>query len=238
MKWISLFFVSIFCISVSSVYAAGKNKTLAQLDATRAAVEAATWKTEGNKEAAADLERARTALKYADESHKSGRSMFGFGDISPETEKEIKLSVDMADLATTTALSRVGFVRAVAELEAIEKQFASISAKLKLFEDRMAELKRLRLGVDVCRKISNELEIIKIEKAILASQVDQLAAEQSRADKLKIEQLELSRKLDEMKAENARLSTQLGKQPTEIKTHPAVPAPLPDDPKKKAPKKP
>jgi SMC interacting uncharacterized protein involved in chromosome segregation len=162
------------------------------------------------------LERARTALKNADESYNSGKSMFSFGDISPETEKEIKRAVDMADLATATALSRVEFVRATAELEAIEKQFAAVKAKLKLFEDRKAELERLRLAVEACRKTSNELEIIKIEKATLASQVDQLSAEQSRADKLKIEQLELTRKLDEMKVENARLSALLEKQQAEI----------------------
>ena len=195
----------------------GNNKTLVQLDATRSAVETAAGKIEDNKEAAADLERARAALKQADESYSAGKSMFGFGDISPETEKEIKLSVEAADIATLTALSRVEFVRATAEMEAIEKQFTATKAKLKLFEDRKAELERLRLEVAACRKISNELEIIKLEKANLAAQIDQLNAERGRADKLKIEQLELARKMDEMKAENGRLSEQLEKKSAELK---------------------
>jgi hypothetical protein len=212
-KWICLLLISTLFLSVSSVFAAEKNKTLIQCDLTRSAIETAAGKVEGNKEASADLERARAALKYADDCHKAGKSMFGFGDISPETEKEIKLSVDIADLATATALSRVEVVRATAELDAIEKQFATVKAKLKLFEDRKAEMERLRLEVVACRKTSNELEIIKLEKATLASQIDQLTPERSRADKLKIEQLELTRKLDEMKAENARLSGLLEKQP-------------------------
>ena len=235
MKWTHLFLASLLSLQLSTAFAADKNKTLVQLDATRSAVETAAGKIEDNKEAAADLERARAALKQADESYSAGKSMFGFGDISPETEKEIKLSVEAADIATLTALSRVEFVRATAEMEAIEKQFTATKAKLKLFEDRKAELERLRLEVAACRKISNELEIIKLEKANLAAQIDQLNAERGRADKLKIEQLELARKMDEMKAENGRLSEQLEKKSAELK---AAQTPPPEEIKKKATRKP
>jgi hypothetical protein len=235
LKGISLLLAALLCMTASSVFAAEKNKTLIQCDVTKSAIEAAAGKVVGNKEAAADLEKARAAIKNAEECYNAGRPMFGFGDISPETEKEVKIAVDIADIATKTALSRVEFVRATAELEAIEKQFAVVKAKLKLFEDRKAELDRLRLEAAACRKIGNELEIIKLEKANLASQIDQLNAERGRADKLKIEQLELARKLDEMKAENSRLSTLLEKQQAEIK---AVPDPAHEDAKKKSTKKP
>lgn len=233
-KWFCLLLITTLCISASSSFAAEKNKTLIQCDVVRSAVDAAAGKIEGNKEAAADLERARAALKDADECYKAGRSMFGFGDISPETEKEIKLAVDMADLATATALSRVEFARATAELEAIEKQYAAVNAKLKVFEDRKAELDRLRLESAACRKTVNELEILKLEKDKLASKVDELTAEVGKADKLKIEQLESAHKLEELKAENARLSALLEKQQGDIK---AAPAPAAEDPKKKAIKK-
>jgi hypothetical protein len=236
MKYRLLFLAAILCLSVSTASAAEKNKTLVQLDATRSAVETAAGKIEGNKEAAADLERARTALKQADESYSAGKSIFGFGDISPEVEKEIKLSVDTADYAMATALSRIEFVRATAELEAIEKQFTATKAKLKLFEDRKAELERLRLEVAACRKISNDFEVSKLEKATLAAQVDQLTLEKSKADKQKIELLELSRKVDDLKAENGRLAAQLEKQSAELK---AIPPPVvPDESKKKPAKKP
>ena len=231
MKWplttICLLLVAPCCIAVSNSCAAETNKTVIQLEAVRTAVATTSAKTEGNKEATADLERARAALKYADESLKEGKSMFGFGEIAPEAEKTIKISVEAADIATATALSRVEYVRATAELEVIEKQFTTVKAKLKLFEDRQAELERLRREAEVCRKTSNDLEIIKLEKATLASQVDQLTAERSRADKLKIEQLELTRKMDEMKVENERLSALLEKQPADLKT--AV-TPTPEEP--------
>lgn len=227
MKWTYFLLVSTICISTSGALAAEKSKVLIQLDATRSAVETAAGKAEGNKDATADLARARAALKYADESHTAGKSMFGFGDINPETEKEIKLSVDIADLATATALSRVELVRATAELEAIEKQFTAVKTKLKLFEDRKAELVKLRQEVAACQKTTNELEILKVEKTVLTTKMEQLTAERSRADKLKIEQFELSKKLDELKAENSRLTGLLEKQQPEV-----------TDPKKSITKKP
>jgi septal ring factor EnvC (AmiA/AmiB activator) len=236
MKSIRFFVILSCCLSASAVFAAEKNKTLNQLDAARSIVETASIKTEGNKDAAADLERAKIALKNADESYNAGKSYFS--DINPETEKEIKMYVTMAEIAAATALSRVELVRAAAELEAIEKQFVTVSAKLKLFEERMTELKRLRLESAELQKTSRELEAVKAEKAALASQVEKLAAERSRADKLKSEQLELNRNLDELKAENERLSYQLGIHPSEIKSQPALSVKLPDDSDKKTPKKP
>lgn len=243
MKWLQLLLISsLVVLSASNIFAADKNRTQSLIDTAKATVEATVVKIEGNKEAAADLDRARAALKQADASFLAGKSMFGFGDINPEAEKEILLSIDTAELAATTALSRVEFARATTELESIEKQFVSVKAKLKLFEDRKAELERLRLEVAACQKTGKELETIKTEKATLTAQVEQLAVERSRGDKLKIEQLELSHKLDEMKAENARLSSLLEKQ-QELRTPPPQTVPSattasPDDAKKKSQKKP
>jgi hypothetical protein len=238
MKKLIFLLISTLLVPASLAYSAEKNKTLIQCDITRSAVETAAGKIEGNKEAAADLEQARTALKYADDCYKAGKSMFGFGDISSETEKEIKLAVDMADTATITALSRVELARATSELEAIEKQFTSVKAKLKLFEDRTAELVRLRLEVAAGQKTTKELEAVKAEKVALTTQVEQLAVERTRADKLKIEQLELSRKVEEMKSENTRLATLVEKQQAELKALPVTLPPVDDAAKKKVAKKP
>jgi septal ring factor EnvC (AmiA/AmiB activator) len=236
MNSIRFFVILSCCLSASNIFAAEKNKTLIQLDAARSIVETASIKTEGNKDAAADLERAKVALKNADESYNAGKSYFS--DITPETEKEIKMYVTMADIAAVTALSRVELVRAAAELDAIEKQFVTVAAKLKLFEERMTELKRLRLESAELQKANRELETVKAEKAALASQVERLAAERVRADKLKAERLELNRNLDELKAENERLSTLLGMNPSETKAKLGDPTTLSDDPDKKTLKKP
>lgn len=244
MKWIprstGIVLVTTLCLNVSDLSAAEKSKVVTQLDAMKSAVETAAGKVEGNKEAAAELDKAKAALKYADERYNAGKSMFGFGDISPDIEKEIKVSVETAEVATATALSKVEFVRATAELAAMEKQYAAVTAKLKIFEDRKAELERLRQESAAFQKAVKELETLKAEKAALTSQVEQLAVERNRADKLKIEQMELARSLEEMKAENTRLSSQLEKQSAEQKNASAgtAAAASADDPKKKAAKKP
>lgn len=234
MKPLSFFLMTLFSLSLSNAFGAENNKTMLQLEAAKSALETTAAKTAGNKDAAADLERAQTALKQADESYASGKSLFGFGDINPEAEKEIKVAVDTAEIATASALSRIELVRATAELDALEKQFVAVKGKLKLFEDRKAELERLRLESAACQKTSKELEAIKDERAALISKVTQLSGEQSRADKLKIEQLELTRKVEELKAENARLSSMLDRK-LDNKTGTSVPAS--EEPAKKAIKK-
>jgi hypothetical protein len=230
MKKLIFFLVALFSLSLSTAFAAEKNKTLLQLEATKSAVETAAAKAEMNKDALVDLDRARTALKQADESIATGKSLFGFGDINPEAEKEIKLAIETAEAATASALSRIETVRASTELDAIEKQFAAVKAKLKLFEDRKAELERLRTESVACQKMSKELEALKDEKTALTAKVAQLSGEQSRADKLKIEQLELTRKVEELKAENARLSNVLKLDKPGAPA--AAPATQTEDPKK------
>jgi DNA repair exonuclease SbcCD ATPase subunit len=241
--WNGLLLFLLCCGTVSTARAAEKSKTLIQCDLARSAVASAEGKVEGNKDAAADLERARTALKNADECQKAGTSMFGFGGLNPETEREIKLSVDAAELATATALSRIEFARATAELEAIEKQYGAVKAKLNLFEQRKAEMERLRQEVAALQNNVKELEVVKAEKAALALQVEQLAVERARADKLTSERLALTRQLDELKTENARLIALQEKQQeaaaaAAAAAAPASPAAAPEDPKKKTPKKP
>jgi hypothetical protein len=222
-----LILTALICLSATPLLAAEKSKTVIQCDIARTAVDSAASKVEGNKEAVADLERAKAALKSADDCYNAGKSFFG--SVSPEADKEMKLAVDAAELATAAALSHVDYAKAASELEAIDKQTTVVKAKLKLFDDRKAELERLRAESVASQKISKELETIKAEKAALATQVEQLNAERSRADKLKIEQLELTRKLDEAKAENARLSGLLEKQSKPV----GAAAPAADDTKKK-----
>lgn len=226
-----LVLTTLCCLSASTVLAAEKSKTVIQCDIARTAVDAAASKAEGNKEATANLEKAKAALKNADDCYNAGKSFFG--GINPEAEKEMKLAVDAAELATAAALSNVEFAKANRELETIDKQTTVVKAKLKLFDDRKAELEKLRADSVAAQKISKELETVKAEKAALTTQVEQLSAERSRADKLKIEQLELTKKLDDAKAENARLSALLEKQQAKPAASPAPS--LADDAKKKAP---
>lgn len=160
MKTTVLILITTCCISISAAFAAEKSKVLLQLDAARAAVEALSAKTSDNREAVADLESASNALKSAGELSEKERQLFGFGEIKPEAELEIKRYLEIADLATTAAAARLEKKRAEAELETLDKQLAGVKAKLKKFEDRKAEL-----------------EALKAEKSKLASQQEKQQAE-------------------------------------------------------------
>lgn len=165
------------CLSVSAALAAEKSKALAQLDAARTAVETMAGKIGDNKEAAADLELARAAINKGAEVSDKGRQMFGFGDMKPEAEREIKNYAEIADLSTAAAASRLEKTRAASELEALDKQLTAVNAKIKIFEDRKAELEKYKAEATKCQSAVRELETLKAENAQLSSRTERQQTE-------------------------------------------------------------
>lgn len=222
MKNIAAVLVSMLLISANCAFAAEKSKLQTQLDASSAVIDVLAGKVGENREAAAALEQARTSLKKASDIFGKGRQVlginFGFGDIKPEVEEEIKSYLVMAENAISTATSRIEKTRAAAELETIGKQLTAVKAKIKVFEDRKAELEKLKADAAKCQALSKELETLKSEKSTLAMQIELLMAERSKNEKAKGDQSDLQLKLDGMKAENARISGQSEKQLAEIKS--------------------
>ena len=222
MKRTVLILISIFCISASVSSAAEKSKTLLKLEASTAAVEALAGRTGENREASADLEQARGFLKKATDAHEKGRQLLGFsiggfGTLKPEAEEEIKGYLEISDLSVTTASSRLEKARAANELEAIEKQLNNVKAKMKAFEDRKAELEKLKADAAKCGTAAREVETLKSEKALLTAQLEKLTAERGKSEKATVEQTGLQKNIEEMKTENRRLGDQIEKQQAEIR---------------------
>lgn len=212
------------CMGVSGADAAEKSRSQAQIDSARVMIEGAAAKVGENKAASADLEQARALLKKAEAALEKGRALFGFGGVKPEAEQEIKHYTEMVELAISLAASRIEKTRAEAELGPLDKQMATVKARLKLFDDRKAELQRLKADAAKYQTVAKELEALKADKALLASQLEMLLAERGQADKLKGEQSEMMRKLEELKADNSRLKEQVEKLQAERKALPAQPA--------------
>ena len=103
--------------------------------------------------------------------------MFGFGEMKPESEQEIKNYAEIAELSTTAAAARLEKNRAASELEALDKQLAAVKAKTKIFEDRKAELDKLKAQAAKCQAAANELESLKAENALLSSKAERQQAE-------------------------------------------------------------
>ena len=205
------------------VDAAEKSKTLSLIDATRGAIDGFVARAGENKAVAADVELARASLKKAEDAYEKGRQLFGFGDVKPEAELDIKHYAGLAELAISHGSSRIEKARVEVEFEALGKQLAEVKAKVKVFEDRKAEIDKLKADAAKLPIISKELEVIKSEKALLATQVELLMAERGQSDKLKVGNAELTRKIEELKAENARLTEQVEKMKAEGKLQAAQP---------------
>ncbi|OGR28619.1 MAG: hypothetical protein A2X83_05595 [Desulfuromonadales bacterium GWD2_54_10] len=205
------------------VDAAEKSKTLSLIDATRGAIDGFVARAGENKAVAADVELARASLKKAEDAYEKGRQLFGFGDVKPEAELDIKHYAGLAELAISLGSSRIEKARVEVEFEALGKQLAEVKAKVKVFEDRKAEIDKLKADAAKLPIISKELEVIKSEKALLATQVELLMAERGQSDKLKAGNAELTRKIEELKAENARLTEQVEKMKAEGKLQAAQP---------------
>ncbi len=177
MKTRLLILITTLCLSASAALAAEKNKALMQLDTARAAVEAMAAKAADNREAAAGLELARAAIKKGADAAEKGRQMFGFGGIKPEAEQEVKNYADIAELETAAVASRLEKGRSAAELEALDKQLAGVKARIKLFEDRKAELEKYKAEAAKCQGAAGEIETLKAEKARLSARSDKQEAE-------------------------------------------------------------
>ena len=171
-----------------------KAKAQSQIEAAKAAVDAFAKKSKDSKLVAQDLENARAVIKRSEEIFASNRSMFGLGDISPETAAGVKHLTDLVDMHLTLGQSRMDSVKAGEELTLLSGQVAKVRAKVKVFEDRKAELEKLRA-------VSNKYEALVKETEQLKANNAQLAAKES---KLLDGQKALSIEIEYLKAELAK----------------------------------
>jgi chromosome segregation ATPase len=181
MKRTILILISTVFVLSTGVFAAEKSKILLQLESSQASVDSLAGKVGENREASTSLEKARASLKKASDIFAKGRQMLGFnigfGDLKPEAEEEIKSYLQISDISVATATSRLEKTRASAELETIDKQLASVKAKVKIFEDRKIELEKLKADAAKCQTASKELETLKSENARLSGQIEKQFAE-------------------------------------------------------------
>jgi DNA repair exonuclease SbcCD ATPase subunit len=171
-----------------------KTKAQSQVEAAKAAVEAFARKSKEDKLVARDIEAARAALKRSEEVLANNRPMFGLGDISPEAATSVKHLTDLVDMHLTQGQSRLDSAKATEELSVLSGQLAKVRAKVKVFEDRKAELERLRAVQGKHEALVKEMERLKAEN-------ERLAAKEA---KLLDGQKALSIEIDYLKAELAK----------------------------------
>ena len=176
------------------VQADEKTTAQGQIDAAKAAIEAFSRKTHDDKLVFKDIEAARSAVKKGEEAFTTGRQMFGLGDISTVTGHDVKHFTDMVDLYLTLGQSRINKAKAAEELKPIISNMAKVKARLKSFEDRQAELEKLRADQAKFEPMVKELEQLKAENARLSEKQGKLVAERQA----------LAAELESLKAELAK----------------------------------
>ena len=161
-------------IAPLAVQAGEKSKAQSQLEAARAAVEAFSKKSDQNKLVAADLESARAFLKKGEEAFAAGRTMFGLGDVNPEAAQDVKLDTDMVELHLALGQSRMDSAKAEEELAVMRAQVSKMKGKVKVFDDRKAELESLRASLVKFEATVRELGDAKAENVRLAEKAGKL----------------------------------------------------------------
>jgi DNA repair exonuclease SbcCD ATPase subunit len=177
MKTRILILITTLCLAASSAVAAEKNKAVVRLDMARTAIETMATKIGDNREAAADLELGRAAIKKGAETSENGRQLFGFGDIKPEAEHEIEIYAEIAELSVAAAASRLEKARATGELEVLDRNLSAVKAKIKIFDDRKSELEKCKEEAARCQGAAGEIEALKAENNRLTAQLEKLQAE-------------------------------------------------------------
>jgi DNA repair exonuclease SbcCD ATPase subunit len=178
MKKSALILITIFFVAATSAFAAEKSKIAVQLDASRVSVDALAGKIGDNREAGTALEQARTYLQKASDLETKGRQRLGFtipglsADLKPEVEEEINNYLEISAVSVATATSRLEKAKASSEFEIIDKQLANVKAKIKVFEDRKAELEKLKADAAKCQSASKELETLKADNTRLSAQIE------------------------------------------------------------------
>lgn len=217
------------CLAAGNVHAADKADVLSRIDAARMAVEAFVAKNKNNETVVADVEAARGYIRKAAAAFESGKQMFGFGGIKQEAEQEIAHCLAMSDLNVALAESRLAKKRNDDELASITGQRNKVKVKVQRFEDRKAEMERLRAEAAKSDALAKELSQLKADKALLVSQVEMLMAERKELETLRAEKGEMSRKLAALAADNAKRAGDAGAKHEAVpETMPATAKPVPE----------
>jgi hypothetical protein len=177
-----------------AAHAGDKPKSQSQIEAARAAIEAFTRKADDNKLVTGDLESARALLKKGEDALANGRAMFGLGDVTPEAAQEIKFATEMVELHLALGQSRIDRAKAAEELVVMSGLVAKMKAKVKVFDDRKAELEKLRASLAKMEATAKELGEVKAENARLLE----------KAGKTELERKATLAELERLKAELAK----------------------------------
>ena len=214
-------FIMVSVISYGSICcAADKVDYPAKIAATKTTIEELAAKVGNYPQALTEIDKARNALKKAEQGYDKGRQWMGLGGLKPEAEQEVVHNLQMVDMTLVLATSRAAAGRSEEDVAAVDKQLALVKSRVKLLEERKQSEDKLRLDLQKCEAASKELATVKAEQAKLATQLEQVAAEKKKLE------MQIAVLTDEKAALSAQIET-LKKIPAAVPVPAAAPQAAP-----------
>ncbi|NPU85733.1 MAG: hypothetical protein HPY65_14750 [Syntrophaceae bacterium] len=184
----------------------------------RTIIEKTTARSDELKVPAGELQKARAFLGNAQAALDGNLSWRG--KLKPEVLPDILYWAEMAEIAASTGMARLDKISHERENLRLEKAIPETEAKIKVFEDKNEEIRRLREQVGKpqgeMKSLSGELSALKKAKTGLEKDVAQLKTERANlngqvealnavAAGLRKDLAEKIRSTEELSAENRRL---------------------------------
>jgi len=167
----ALFFFTMFISPATQ--AADSAKVLLAIENTKTSLGNVIDKSAGAKEYQDDIITAQNYLKLAESEYKKNIGILG--NLKDEAEPTVSHYIDMANATMAIVLSRIEKANQVREGEEIDKSIRKIKAKIKVFDDKNAEIERLKAESGSSRgtvaSVSKELADLKAENALLKKDV-------------------------------------------------------------------
>jgi len=197
-----LIVLTLLLVSASAAIAADKTKALLAIENARTAVTKLEQRGVADKTVADDIANAKKYLGRAETMFKENVSWLLLGNLNDSAEPQVLNFAEMAEIAANTGLSRIEKSSQEAELKGLEKEIATAKAKLKVFEDRSKEIRKLKQEVGKYDAAAQEIVTLK-------ATVEMYKADKAAAEVLKNEKLDLQKQLETAKSQVATLTGQL-----------------------------
>jgi outer membrane protein OmpA-like peptidoglycan-associated protein len=183
MKKISIALILfIFFFVQANTVLADKDQLQFSIQKVKADIEKSQKKSEEVKVSINELQKAREYLKQAET--ELAKSKNWRGTLDKKAEPLITYYTEMAEIYTSIAFSRLEKVTQEKENTRLEKQIPEIEARIKVFDDKNAEIKKLKEILEKpqgkIRDVNSEITSLKKEKAELLGQVAQLKTEKEK----------------------------------------------------------
>lgn len=168
--------IAVFFFQAGPVQA-DKTQAVFSIQKARSAIEKVKIRGEEMKASIDELEKARKQLDVADAVLKKNTSLLGMGGLKKEAEPEIQYYVEMAEINTAIVASRLEKISQEKENARLEKQIPEIESKIRVFNDKNAQIKKLKEELSQPRTKSAEVAMLKKENTEMADQLAKLKTE-------------------------------------------------------------